>query len=194
MLTSKLLSKKRNFTKSVTQVLTDLISSTFKFPEIRRGSGAIAVSRDESMRPDLVASRIYSDQTKWDVLLKFNGISNPFSIKEGDFLSGIPYSSLEELYKDPLKISERSELNEVEFNPILNPATDRDKERLANLQKKVKNVLPPNINKPGDKNVKVKDGKLIFGEDVTTVNKNNCPVPISRNRLQTALLKDKLFI
>ena len=42
---------------------TDLIQSTYKFPTTTNTS-IVVVSSDENMRPDLVANRISSDQTK----------------------------------------------------------------------------------------------------------------------------------
>ena len=76
---------------------------------------------------------------------------------------------------------------------LLNPKTVKDKKRLEALKDRVKEIVPPNVNTGGNKNVKVKDGKVIFGEDVTQVKKDNCPVPISRARLIQQLTKANLF-
>jgi hypothetical protein len=76
---------------------------------------------------------------------------------------------------------------------LLNPKTVKDKKRLEALKDRVKEIVPPNVNTAGNRNVKVKDGKVIFGEDVTQVNKDNCPVPISRARLIQQLTKSSLF-
>lgn len=202
MLVSKIIARKRVITK-YTQQVTDLIYGTFKFPTGSDGAGVIAVSEYENMRPDLMANRLYGDQTKWDALLKYNGISNPFSVKAGDLLYALPFSSLESVYVPPTVIQEREQKKETgNVDPIV---SKKDRNRVNNLARKnSKNKdgvnigpngeLPPNLSKVGDKSVKVKDGRLIFGEDVTTVNKENCPTPISRSRLQAALLKDKLFL
>ena len=174
---------------------TDLIQSTYKFPTTTNTS-IVVVSSDENMRPDLVVNRIFGDQTKWDVLLKYNGISNPFSLMTGDILYVLPFKSNVSPFIPPLNIISRGSGNNEKFpiNPLLDPKTKKDKDRLKNLQNKIGEVVPPNINRRGDKNVKITDGKIIFGDDVTTFKKENCPVPISRNRLQAALLKDKIFI
>jgi hypothetical protein len=190
MLTSRILSNKKVLSDK--GGLTDLIYTTFRFPGATMGQGMVVVQKEEQMRPDLIAERTLGDQTKWDALLKFNGISNPFSVQKDRLLYMIPFGELDKLYKKPRDIPARGEKSESDASPILDPKTNKDKQRLNNL--KDKKVLPPNVNSEGDTNVKIKDGKLIFGEDVTTANKDNCPVPISRSRLQAALLKDKLFI
>lgn len=190
MLISKILRKKKVITNSEGKLVTDLVYSTFSFPSNNNSNIAI-VNEYENMRPDLISNRIYADQTKWDAILKYNGISNPFSVQFGDVLHVVPFNTAESVYKSPRDISERGIKTEEPINGILNQET-KDSNRIKNLSNR-KGDLPPNINKVGDKNVKVKDGKLIFGEDVTSVNKENCPIPISRSRLQKALLKDKLF-
>ena len=196
MLTSKIIQKKKIIDKFTTKV-TDLIYSTFSFPKSDSGAGMSVVNEYENMRPDLIANRLYGDPSKWDALLKYNGVSNPFSVQQGDLLYAIPFASINSLYIAPTVINERGEKVEGNAKAIVSNKDKRRVESLAN--KKGASVgkggkLPPNLAKEGDKSVKVKGGKLIFGEDVTTVNKDNCPVPISRARLQTALLKDKLFL
>ena len=195
MLISKILQKKKLLDRASTKI-TDLIHSTFSFPKSNIGSGVVVVDEYENMRPDLLANRIYSDQGKWDAILKYNGISNPFSLEAGRILSVIPFSYLDSVYSMPRIIKERGGKDDIGVEAI--PVNRKDKRRVENLANKASvgkgGALPPNIAKEGDKSVKVKDGRLVFGEDITTVNKANCPVPISRARLQNALLKDKLFL
>lgn len=192
MLFSKLLGIKNTIKDSDNQSYTDLIYNTFKFPRESFGIGVVRVNEEESMRPDLISKRVLGDQNLWDVFLKYNGVSNPFSLETDDIMYAIPANDISNLYVQPREIAERGEKSETDFSAILDPNANKDRNRLSNLSNKQQ--LPPNINSTGDSNVKVKDGKLVFGEDVTTVNKNNCPTPISRSRLQAALLKDKLFI
>ena len=196
MLNLKLLKRKRFFTKENGDQIIDLASSTLNSSKLNStGASYIIVKEDEVMRPDLVCNRVYGDQNRLDALLKFNGISNPFSIDFGDFLIGLPFSSMDSLYKQPDVISEKGiQKADTTENLFNNPKTDKDRARLDDLKKKANAaILPPNVNQPGSKNVKVKDGRVIFGEDVTSINSKNCPVPISRTRLQEALIKNKLF-
>ena len=192
MLSSKIIQKKKVITK-YGKAFTDLIYNTFRFPTEGNNGGVVIVGEYENMRPDSLCDRIYADQSKWDAILKYNGVSNPFSIQHGNFLYAMPHSDVDGTYINPREIQERKQQYEVAVSGILDTTSNKDNSRLVNLQNK-KGELPPNISKAGDKNVKIKDGRLIFGEDVTSINKENCPVPISRSRLQKALLKDKLFL
>jgi hypothetical protein len=38
----------------------------------------------------------------------------------------------------------------------------------------------------------VVNGKIVFGTDVTSIKKEDCPDPISRTKLQATLLKNKI--
>jgi hypothetical protein len=196
MLTSKLLGRKRIIEKLGKQ-FTDLISSTFKIPETAIGTGGmLAVNDFENMRPDLVAERIYGNQSKWDALLKTNGISNPFALKSGDLLMGMPDSSLNACYVNPLSIPEREQREANPNNPVVNPKTQKDKNRLDNLKKKSKagTVLPPNINPTGINNTESRDGRIIFGNNNTDPGVRASAPSISRQKLRESLLKDNISI
>lgn len=195
MLTSKILRAKRLFTKENGDKVYDLISSSFKFDNTTGAAeGFCIVREDEEMRPDLVANRVYNNQLLWELLLKYNGISNPLSIKRGQVLLAPPYKDLERLIGVPKQIVEKGveRLNNLE-NQLLSPKSREDENRIKALKQNVRELVPPNVNTKGNKNVKIKDGKVIFGEDVTEINKENCPTPISRVRLIQQLTKSNLF-
>lgn len=195
MLLTQLLRVKNFFTKPNGDNIVDLASATFSFEKTGgAAAGYIRVLADEAMRPDLVCVRIYGDQKFYEPLLKYNGISNPFAIEAGDILLAPPFKALEQAIIAPKKIVEKGQekLSNNETK-LINPKTAKDKKRLEALKDKVKEIVPPNVNLEGNKNVKVKDGKVIFGEDVTSINKDNCPIPISRARLIQQLTKSNLF-
>lgn len=195
MLLSKILKAKRLFTKENGETLVDLISSTFSFERGQGPSpGFIRVGEFEAMRPDLVSNRIYSSQQYYEPLLKYNGISNPFSLATGEILLAPPFRTIDEMIISPRTIVEKGiERTAGNDSKIVIPKTVKDKKRLDELRNTVKEVVPPNVNLSSNKNVKVRDGRVIFGEDVTQVNKDNCPVPISRARLIQQLTKANLF-
>lgn len=195
MLLSKLLRAKRTFTKPNGDTVVDLISSTFNFnASVAPAEGYCQVLPDEQARPDLVANRVYGDQQLWEALLKYNGVSNPFSLEAGYILLTPPFKDLEKLISVPKQILEKGvEITDRTEDRLLNPRTVEDKRRIEALKTNVRELVPPNVNKKGSQNVKIRDGKVIFGEDVTTVNKNNCPTPISRTRLINQLIKSNLL-
>jgi len=195
MLISRLLRVKNILTKLNGDVIVDLISATFSFNKSRAGSeGYARVKKEEAMRPDLVAVRLYNQQNMFDVLLKYNGISNPFSLAQGEILLTPPFKEFANMVISPRPILEKGLEKAVKNgDKLVNPKSVKDKKRLEALKDRVKEIVPPNVNTEGNRNVKVKDGRVIFGEDVTQVNKDNCPVPISRARLIQQLTKANLF-
>ena len=123
-------------------------------------------------RPDLICLKYYGNGEDIDYLLKFNGISDPFSINEGDILK-IPLLD-ETNYK---KLDRPSEVDEnIVRQEFLNSKrlTPKDKKRIDFLKKKygIKEVLPPNVLKTGFKTFKfAKDEegeKTILGMDAMT--------------------------
>jgi hypothetical protein len=194
MLTTALLRVKNFFTKPNGEVIVDLASSTFSFEKASGSiSGTVLVKEDEAMRPDLVAIRLYNEQKYYAPLLKYNGISNPFSLDPNSLLVAPSFIDMEKMIVSPKQIFEKGTSPATNESKLLPTKTVKDKKRLDALKDKVKEIVPPNVNTSGNQNVKVKDGRVIFGEDVTQVAKDNCPVPISRARLIQQLTKANLF-
>ena len=191
MLISKILRNKLEFVKSNGDRLIDLISSTFDFNKGgNQSAGLIRVLEDEAMRPDLIANRIYTESDNWDVLLKYNGISNPFSVNPGEILVSPAFSSMDSFIVKPKTIIEKGQEKALNNeNKLINPTSVKDKKRVEALKDRVSELVPPNVNTTGSQNIKVKDGKVIFGEDVTSINKDNGSIPLSRSRLIQQLVK-----
>jgi hypothetical protein len=192
MLLSKLLNKKLRFEKANGDIISDLTRSTFKFPVgSAAGGGLTLVKQDEQMRPDLVANRVLGKQELWDSLLKFNGVSNPFALDINSALYILPGGILEKCIVSPKIIADRGETSEL--NPdaavstaLVDPRTQKDQDRLLNLQKKIGEVLPPNINRQGVENAIERDGKIVFG-DRNTAGSAGSSSSLSRERVKTAL-------
>jgi len=108
------------------------------------------VKDDEIVRPDLLAVQYYGSDAGLDIILKFNGISDPFSIMPGETiyvpLDTIPYYKLESpgMYEE---------------NPIKQQFIDTkrlsktDQRRIEALKKKYnkETLLPPNVIPVGKK-------------------------------------------
>ena len=109
------------------------------------------VKIDDLVRPDRISFEHYGTTAGLDIILKFNGISDPFSINIDDTLwipmDTIPYFKLESpsMFED---------------NPIKNQfiktkrLSKTDQRRLKALKKKYnkENLLPPNVIPVGRKN------------------------------------------
>lgn len=195
MLRLKLFTFKRFFEKDGGDVVLDITRRSISFDRNPRPRSSVIVSAETEMRMDLIAYSAYKEQGNMDFLLKYNNISNPFSLEKGRVILLPTRQDLRDAYYTPDEIVDRSLEKPNNQSQFVVPKTEKDKKRLEQLKKKAKTreILPPNINKTGDKNIKVKDGKIIFGDDVTTVNKEDCPEPISRARLKERLTLNKIF-
>lgn len=133
------------------------------------------VPADYVMRPDLISKAVYNDSYYTEIILKFNGISNPFTISEGDIIL-IPNldealakinntnknnennvsSELRNKYKyiDPLKIPKKEKiLNEFDNRQIVDVSSG---------------ALPPNISESGTSQITYRNGRVYFGDSVAT--------------------------
>jgi len=198
MISLRTLLNKYSISKENGDTLPDITRSSIDTNALKnvKAPTALLVDSFTVMRPDLIAHAVYSNQGMTDLLLKYNDISNPFSVYEGQLLLIPNKTDLEKILKTPKKIKDISDIEIDEVETIfIDPKTTQDKKRLELLKKqnKGKEILPSNVNKKGDQNIKIKDGKIVFGEDVTSVNKDDCPEPISRANLKKALIKNNLF-
>jgi len=153
--------------------IRDLTASMFDFKSNNYTSfNAFKVSRDYVMRPDLISQAVYNNSLYTEFILKYNGISNPFSIEENDVIlvpnlesakqnvrtqgSGTdePSKRLRDSYKyiDPTKIPKKDD-EEVKYNN-------------TDLGKINEGALPPNIAEPGVSQIVERNGRVYFGEGI----------------------------
>jgi hypothetical protein len=192
VLNLKTLSNKEAFTKKDGNVVVDLIRRAVSFLGIRSGSGKAFIVDDEtSMRADLISNHFYQNSDYCDLLLKYNGYSNPFSINTGDIIR-IPNSEVLSAFGLKQKLDDIGRARKKTSNVIFVPSSKQDKKRSEYLLKKAgaSAAVPPNYSI--DKGVKLENGKIIFGSDVTTFKAQDCNDPISRTKLMQTLIKNKL--
>lgn len=147
--------------KKVSEDKLTMSTPSFIFLEIEESSvqGIHIVESDETCRIDLVSLSEYGTHDHIDAILKFNGISNPFSITEGDIL----YIPNVDIGKKKWKLT----LNKKFKNPIRDQFINtkrlpvKDANRIKYLTKKYnKEILPPNILKSGETNIEVTNGEI----------------------------------
>lgn len=194
MLISKILRTKKLFTNLTGESIIDLISATFKYSTSPNSAGTIIVNEYEVMRPDLISDRIYSNYENWDVILKFNGISNPFSLDFGEVLLAPPFNEISTMVSPPITVVEKGkEPAKKNESKLITPKTPKDKQRLDSIRTKVSEVVPPNFNLTGSKNIKVVDGNVIFGGDMTQTSTTSSNSTSTRARIKDQLKNNPNF-
>lgn len=142
---------------------------TLVFIETNETINEHIVTEDQVGRIDLISLLYYRNANYCDYILKWNGISNPFSIKFGDVLLIPNHRQATKVIKE-IKIlnttnepSIRDQFVDTKRLPI------KDAKRIEYLQRKAaqksngaKQILPPNILKEGDTNIKIGNGKIII--------------------------------
>ena len=121
------------------------------------------VREDEVGRPDLISLEYYNTDSKTDIILKWNGISDPFSLRPGEVLEiptdEVPFYKLDR----PSKFEDNKIKNEFVQGKKL---SKKDLARIEALKKKYNKdvLLPPNVIAVGKKNFKfTADGNVILG-------------------------------
>jgi hypothetical protein len=244
MLDLKTLTNKTSFTKPNGDVVVDLIRRAVSFLGIRADSGKAYVVTDETvMRADLISNYFYQNSSYADLLLKYNGYSNPFSLNVGDILR-IPSSENLLKYGGSGKPLDIQSSRKKATNFVFSPKSKKDKARLAYLLQRgntttanlsallallksgtldattagtqlatilqggtvsgvgplnssyqagnLGNSIPVPPNFALENGIKLQNGKIIFGNDVTNIKKEDCPEPISRAKLKQTLIKNKI--
>ena len=198
MIDLKILSNKLSFTKTNGQVVTDLTRRSVSFKGVLVNQGRTVIVDDGlQMRGDLLSKILYQTTSFLCVLFKYNGISNPFSLDVNDLIKAPDGEVLSGMLTSPDNINGsnnnwESSTRKKKRTELIAPKTRQDKTRLDYLQQNSNTqIAPPNIAK--DTSVKVTNGKIIFGADVISVKKEDCPDPISRTKLQATLIKNKIF-
>jgi len=154
------------------------------------------VPKEYAMRPDLISKSVYNNSLYAEVILKFNGISNPFSIDEGDIIL-IPdldaaKGKMKELgtsesqnnaakirnsykYIDPLKMPSKSDRTEL------------DKFTTRQIVDTKDGALPPNFAEEGTSQLTYRNGRVYFGEGAESCLKNG----MSTSEFLTNVIKNK---
>jgi hypothetical protein len=133
---------------------------------------AIHLVRDqEQMRPDLISNLYYGTPDYVDLVLKMNGISNPFSLKEGQFLR-IPDRMGAERYRKNLKKVSNKPRTQFTDTRRLSKQDEKRKQFLEQRSKTKTNGssenLPPNMLKSNQSSKVFKNGKIILGSNLNT--------------------------
>ena len=196
------------FERKPTVVINGETIIDLTYPSIRYNydpyvEGYVAITDATAMRPDLASKAAYGSTEFWDLLLKYNSISNPFSLNSGDILLIPSMSDMTEQLspsgvQDNIGDTVRQQYIDLSKAAQADPnvASTEQKRRAAQRAKGLPfnqptQNLPPNIAQIGDREIIIQGGKVFFGPDISG-NKAQCEVPLSKSEFIARLIKNRI--
>lgn len=153
------------------QGITDLTKATTSTRNVDLKIRAnIFATSDMQMRPDRIAYMAFGDLSKTGSILKFNAVSNPFSVFEGQVFFIPEEPSINTMFQQ--KSTENSTSNS-NTNPVETFRKNQEEKifklsegRKKFLESTVKNppaqILPPNLAQPDEEATVRRDGYVVF--------------------------------
>lgn len=169
------------FTKPDGTVIRDLTQSMLNLKSTSFSNFTVyKVPRDYRMRPDLISRAVYNDSLYTEIILKFNGISNPFSIDEDDIILIPNLDDAEDNIVTPQQIQMESAADKIRnaykyIDPLKYP---KKGEKLKAYEQRdlsgggSEELLPANLNRSGESQVSYRNGRVYFGPGVETCLEN----------------------
>lgn len=196
----KTLDAKRLFVRPDGEEVVDLTQQNFNPRSSTLIIEAVEVHKDFEMRPDLVAKSVYSTEEATEMLLKQSGISNPFSLEQGDLIFLQDLRDISTQFGDPVKEDNIKAIRNQYIDSTKGPEVDQNLKAFENRKKVQKPkkantkkegfTLPPNFAQEGEQEIKLVGGKVIYGGDVTK-NQDGVEIPLSKSEFLAKILKDK---
>lgn len=170
---------KEIFNKSISDgdsKILDLTKSSITYKGVNRSIKSIYIIDEYyQMRPDIIASIKYGDASRMGSLLKYNNISNPFSIDTGTVLLIPSDEMIEQTFLNKKELNEKNNLiNNTNHVSMFRKTQEKKKfsqseGRKSFIENKIKNkpemVLPPNVLQPLEKTIDRKNGFYIFAPE-----------------------------
>lgn len=169
------LDRKPLFRKPDGTIVRDLTQTMFDFKTNDYFNFSIyRVPFDYQMRPDLISQAMYNNTLYTEYILKYNGISNPFTIDQGDVIAVPNLDSAKNNTKSRSDSVEGSDAKRIRnsykyIDPTKIPKRDGNIDEFdnRNLNKKLSDgALPPNIAPEGERGITYRNGRVYFGEGI----------------------------
>lgn len=135
------------------------------------------VTADEAGRPDLITIDYMGSQSSIDIILKFNGISDPFSIAEGDELL-IPFDRISYYALERPSIVNDNLIKQLFMDTKNMPKKDAARIEVLKRKYNKEALLPPNVIPAGQKAYQFLPGGVVeFGAEAQTAAANVSNTP-----------------
>ena len=153
--------------------ILDLTESVFdiKVP-LKFSSQPILVTDQFEGRPDLIAKSVYNSEDLTDLLLFFNGISNPLMVQRGMVIVVPDRDTMVANLKD----NNKTDTNNISKELFNKKISKKDKDRIIQLINKnnadVKQpveIRTPNMTKTGTLQVTPVDGRIVLGTNISDI-------------------------
>jgi len=184
---------KPNFTRPDGLTVKDLTASMFNLQYNNYVSYNIyRVPKEFAMRPDLISAAAYNNTMYTEIILKYNGISNPFSIKEGDLIF-IPNLDAVQAILSTQKGTDSDGSKAIRdsykyINPTKNPKISDNFQNRQIVSGAQQGALPPNMAEEGETQLTYRNGRVYFGEGVNTCFENG----MTQSEFLTNIIKSTL--
>lgn len=188
----KVFNNKKIITKNGVQMIDFLTPSIKWSGEKVTITETVFVTDRFEMRPDLISQSAYSSSSKADLFLKYNGISNPFSIQSGDILIIPDEESMgAEFWNgiEPIEAAIPAKRKKI---------TNKTKEDFnRKVEKNWKDSNTPNIAKdnkgnPLSPNIEFKGGVVTFGNNIGKPKEECCGEPLSKSEFLKKIIKNRI--
>ena len=188
-----------NYTITKDVKIIDLSQQSLDIKQDQPMINYVLVNDETSMRIDIISRVAMGSTIHTEKMLKFNDISNPFTIDTGDllFVPDLFYANLN------MKSTEARNKQKIDIrNQYIDPEKEskldqnlalfdkRNKPKAADPSKSTP-PLPPNFANIGDKEIEIKGGKIFFGPNVSK-NGNECDEPLSKSEFLAKLIKNRI--
>jgi len=172
--------------KDLTATMFDLATMNYVKYNVYR------VPAEFAMRPDLIAGAVYNNSKYAEIILKFNGISNPFSIQGDDIILIPNLDSAQKLVKNTQKGTAADSGKAIRdsykyIDPTKIPKRDSTFDNRQIVGGAKQGALPPNISPEGQDQITYRNGRVYFGAGVDTCLQNG----MTQSEFLTNIIKSK---
>jgi hypothetical protein len=184
--------KKPIFTRPDGIEIKDLTASMFNLQsQSYTKFNVYKVPKEFAMRPDLISAAVYNNTLYAEIILKYNSISNPFSIKEDDLILIPNLDSIRPIIATPQGTETdgaktlRDSYKYIDPTKIPKENTDFQNRQIVSGAKE--GALPPNIAEEGEEQITYRNGRIHYGGSVATCLRNG----MSTSEFLTTIIQSK---
>jgi hypothetical protein len=186
MLSLTTINNKKEVLDSNNEKILDLSESIFDYTDTIAIIDIVMVSNKTEGKPWIISKLYYGDESNVDILLYFNGISNPYSIKEGDMLF-IP--DLESARKAIVDNSSKSKSVSTKKSGRLSVTDEkRIKALISSVTGKPQDEIAiETTNQTSSSDIIIENGQIKFGNNIS---ESKCNKDLSKTQEKSEIIRN----